>query len=797
MTANIVTRNYQLIIDGLDCSQCLVQMTGGYSHYGSQPGLIKIDGSLTLQRATNWTEDLDDRSNGRWAKGKEIKITIADTTGTLRSAPIIGTVYIIESEYDGINTLQIKFGCKLTLLDANTPPKHDICFPLGDETSNTTIVTTLLEKIGITGGFIGSIPGSMFVPSSRFNNGSLIGLIGQICYSQGCIGYQGNDGIIRIKPINLSPSPHFIRTVGKHEVEYKRLTGVEKPCEKIICSGVKLETKKPNPSDNWHDWREEYSKAKYYLPNASGDIVALREYREEKVNRLTRTISQKHFIWQPKVRLLPRHVDAGLALWYELKEFVDKVYEPPTGEICGLDEGRLKYTQTLRYQPFGLALAEWVDNNEHGWTETDLIVAEKIVEDWQYSDGSIPSIDPATGLLSNQPILSYQKLMYWPLGAILPEDDHVLPSSLQLARKEMRSWRKIAEDDWEEYYEERESIALADPNVLDRLEESGRDLTTASKIALTIKKREPYRSNSGQSHPPSPNRFPADAEVKEILITGETQLSSIFGSEFRARERHYQVEAGLLTSEAQAQRIAEIEGAILWGRYKGQAFASPVFDPLFEISPLAACHWLEPSGKEQKFLMDGATLSFVQGRCVFASDAIWAGLVGVRSVETSTAEDPPIPDPQDPTEQAIAKPYNKAVSFCSGRAIRTGFDVQSFGSSEPVSFYSIRAINPLDLTSAIAIKVKAESVQTRGTLASVQPITVATYIEGVQTRGTLASVQPITVATYVESVQARGTLASVQPITVTANTKGVQARGTLASVQPITVNIQTEAIQNV
>ncbi|MGK7929128.1 MAG: hypothetical protein AB4290_28475, partial [Spirulina sp.] len=696
MTANIVTRNYQLLIDGLDCSQVLTHMTGGYSHYESQSGVIKIDGSLTLQRTVGWTEDLDDRTNPRWARGKEINISLADTTGTLKPAPIVGKVYIIESEYDGRNTLQIKFGCKLSLLDAYTPPGKRVCFPLGDEMTNAYILTKLLERIGITDGFIGSISGLTTVPQSKLDNGSYISLIGQICYSQGRLAYQGNDGKIHIKPINLAPSPLLSRWVGAHEVSYDRLTGAEKPCEKIIVSGIGLKAEKPRSSDNWFRWEESYSKAAAFLPNASGDIIAWRKYFSEKVLRGSpRQIHQEEFVWQPKVALLPNETDSGLSLIHASKTYSTKTYEPQGSDPCGIDEGRLKQTQQLVYIPFGLGLAEWVENNpDHGWDVVSLILFQKIVTTYFYNDSSSTNI----------PILEIVINTYQSTGSIIPDHEGLaIPQSLDIIKRTIQGWYQIAPNDWEERYQEWESMAVAAPEAIEAIESRGESLSASGKMALIQTKKTPdARSNSGQNHPPAPERFPADADIVEIAIVGEANLPPVAGNQFRDRERHYQVEAGLLESQQQAERIAEIEGRILWGRYKGQSFACPVFDPLFEVSPLAAMHWIETDGKEQKFLIDGATISITQRQCVFASDGIWAGLVGIQPITIpSVIDDPPTPDPENEEEEITTKPYSKVIQFCSSLAISAKFRAYPYELDlSPISITSALGINFLDLTAS-------------------------------------------------------------------------------------------------
>jgi hypothetical protein len=130
MAVNLSARNYQLTIGNLNCTTALISAEGGWSHY-DQSGLALIDATFVLGRALDFTENLDDRINPRWARGGVINLLIADSTGVLRPCPILGHLYVLNAEYDGSYQLKIEAGCILNLLNFRTPLGDGACVDLG------------------------------------------------------------------------------------------------------------------------------------------------------------------------------------------------------------------------------------------------------------------------------------------------------------------------------------------------------------------------------------------------------------------------------------------------------------------------------------------------------------------------------------------------------------------------------------------------------------------------------------------------------------------------------------------
>ncbi|MEC4851191.1 MAG: hypothetical protein SAJ12_09275, partial [Jaaginema sp. PMC 1079.18] len=630
---NLSTRNYQLLIDGLDCSQALVALAGGFAHY-DQSGLVKIDGSLELRRVIGWSESLDDRLNSRWARGKEVKFYVADGAGILQLAPILGTSYIMEAEYDGIDKLTIQVGCKLTLLDYRTPPGEGIDIPLGIGTECDDVVIALLEKAGLSD-FVGTIPGRLSVPVSKLGNQSYIGLFGQLCWCNSQLAYQGRDGQIYVKPVNLFPPPLMgERWVERHAVKYERLSGAEKPCSRIIATGAKLESQPPKES--YQAIQETYGSTVSWVndtPTSARQVVRRglirRTHIKETVLRGIRRLVTQTKTYLPTSTIDPTSSFGGLRL--ASIETDTKIYEKqPAGN--GIDEGRLLRIEQEIKQAQGLFLREYsAANPSKPYSPLTLSVSQRTTTNYDYSA-------PVTIISETEAAV----------GSIFPNEDWLSPSNLELSQRQTQAWREIRPSDYlfEEIIEQPFGVAF--PETIEQIEQgiplSGINSapgfsSTASlslKLSLVQTTKNTKRSNSGQANPPSPERFPTDAEIIEKPITGESRLPPIAGSNFREREREFNLPTGLCTSQEQADKVAQIEGAILWGKYKGQSFTLPVSNNLFEVSPLAAIHWVEPkTGAIQKFLGDGWSIAFTDRQLIMAADGIWSGLVGYK----------PTPDP--------------------------------------------------------------------------------------------------------------------------------------------------------
>ena len=685
---NVSARPYALTIAGLDCLTALVSADGAFQHY-DQSGLALINATFILKRPFHWTESLDDRTNPRWARGQLVQTMVANSGGTPQAAPILGHLYILNSEFDGINELKIECGCILNLLMYRTPAGEGACFNLGEETNLTAIAQKLLRKAGAPP-LIGSIIGNpLKVPLRKITNESYIGLFGKLCWANGHIAWQDNLGRIRARQ-TLSGAMRQTPEVGLDDVRYQRLTGVEVPPEKIRVTGTLQSLKKVEDENSWKE--KEYGPAAMVYGSVAEVAqdsglnpfanVIIREttYREslDRPSRIKRTETK---VRQPRGLALPDIFVNDLFLRNDriMTEFRREKYiyewqeQKPEDECKEIDEGRLLKTSYVIRKPDILGLQRWYSQDEgrlevarqqRPFLETIDMTAETGETEYFYYDnpeedednpneddsggGGVPGI-PGEVEVDDQEqgipvvvlkIVSEKKL---PIGEILPQANWALPKQLRTCERQIRKWKLIRKGEWEYTESNYQSFALYQPDLVERLIDEG-DSGNASNesywmsfVNLVPTERRVDRSNSGQSTPPAPERFPIEYEVKEKNVSVTVRLPGLsFGYLFRDREREFTVDSGLLTSKEQARMIARIEGAILWGRYKGQSCTVAVSDAMFPVEPLDLAQWKDFYGSRHTFWMDGISLAMTQTRVLLAYDGIWKGsIVTINGVDVT------------------------------------------------------------------------------------------------------------------------------------------------------------------
>ncbi|MBD2005607.1 MULTISPECIES: hypothetical protein [Cyanophyceae] len=633
---NVSARDYALTIGGLNCTTALKSADGGYAHR-DQSGLILISATFVLGRAFGFAENMDDRSNPRWARGQLIKTFIADASGELAIAPILGTLYILNAEYNGINELKIEAGCILSLLSFRSAADDGACVDLGESRNFDYFALRLLQRAGISG-FVGSLGGYTLKTSlPKLTNESYIELFGKLCWASGNIAFQNKHGQIQVKSSNPKISPRILsRQLGLNDVRYERLTGAEKPCDVIKVSGV-IQELEPTKKDDTTTTIE-YGPARMVNPLAglSTIIVEITKTKEELKfdNRTKITTTTKR---QPLGLLMPEQsVFRGRVSLATGEQKVEKsYYEPSTNAKCNEpDEGRITRTEISVYKPYGVAYREYIaaqPTNSISFGLMQLVLESKTVIEYEYVDSdATPLISPTITTTTSQPA-----------AIILPEEKFAVgTSSLFAVERRIQKWRKIREGEWEETEKSYKPLGVARPEVIESLEANNVFLTLNAKLALVPFEDRLVKSNSGGAQPPAPDRFPPIYEIKEKQTSVEVRLPSMFGNPlFREREREFMVDGGLLVSEQQARMIGEIEGAILWGRYKGQSCSVSLEQSMFSATPLDRVDWLDPfNNLSHAFAIDGLTIALAQKRVVMQFDGIWIG-----TVPTLTPNAPPVP----------------------------------------------------------------------------------------------------------------------------------------------------------
>jgi hypothetical protein len=653
MPINLSARNYKLVIDGLDCTNCLVSADGGWSHY-DQSGLALIEATFILKRSIDWTESLDDRTNQRWARGKIITLDVADSANTLRPAPILGHLRILNAEYDGISQLKIEAGCILNLLNFRTPLGDGACFDLGTATDLNAIAIKLLQKTGISG-FSGSIAGApLTVSLPKLSNESYVQLFGKLCWANGCIAYQDNFGAVKVKNVSLFPIPIHTKSVGFDDAKYDRLTGTEKPCEKIRVTGVINRTKKTEPLTT--TVADEYGPLLLIDPesNSTGIILLSKTITTEKLDFQARTKTADTKKYEPLGRILPTEYPGrtGLALSEAVQETSyyeqQQDYANAGEDNCNNpDEGKLIKNTIIIFRTFGIVLREWMAANPKSIFIGTLnpVIAQSQLTSYEYKIKKKSASEPEIAIIPK-----ITSSTYIPIGAILPNENWAtIPLSLVVSESKAQIWEEIRLEEWkytEDFYQ---NIIIAFPELFDKPKDKNKsEPSISAKLTLTRKERKVIASNSGQATPPAPERFPPTHSIKQEQVKVEVNIPASFGSQFRPREREFSVDSGLLTSKSQAEKIGRIEGHMLWGRYKGQSIAIALSDELFSISPLVGSIWSDLSGSRHLFMIDGFSVAFTNNRFAAQFDGIWCGTVASGVVITPNEPIPP---------GAISPPY--------------------------------------------------------------------------------------------------------------------------------------------
>lgn len=678
MTVNLSARNYRLTIAGLDCTVLLVSVDGGYSHYDSS-GLILIDATLILRRTLDWVEELDDRTNPRWARGNQIDLKISDSTGVLRPAPVLGRLYILKAEYDGRRELKIEAGCLLNLLNFRTPAGDGACLNLGEQKALGAIGAKLLQKAGIFSwsGFVSGAP--LTTPIPKLTNESYVQLFGKLCYANGQFAYQDNLGVVRVEPVRLFPPSTKTFVIGRDDAQYQRLTGVESPCEIIRVTGTISKTTKTSPY--YRSVSEDYQ-------TQSGGAVKLtgKTIYQENLQFSQRKKSAKTEVYKPHEFIFGSSVTRTLALAEKNEEV--SFYEqatPFSEDNCDtLDEGRLIRKEILIYKPLYAAMTAWYE----GWLSffpsvrgEELILAEKVISTYRYTKpGTVYAMrgaDEASSLaeLPKPKIEPYFVTeTYKTIGELLPDDLHpnlARVKELALAGRTIESWDEFRKSEWEK---ETTVYQFFGNTIVSNV--SLTSVTITRKLELTLKSRKVERSNSGQATPPAPERFPSPYTVEEEAVNVKVQMPPVFGaSTRRPREKEIVLDGGFLTSKAQALSVGRIEGHILHGKHKGQTCSVAVTDEMFAIKPLAGVHWLDKN-RAHLFMADGIALAFVNNRLALSFDGIWSGTTAVNIPPDTLPDDIPAIINETIDRDGVAPPYSEIREIELGSG--SGLDLKFF-----------------------------------------------------------------------------------------------------------------------
>lgn len=670
-----VARPVRILVGGLDFSDCFISYSGARSTADTS-GLLSITGQIELQYIPGKTpESLDDRLNPqRWYRGQTIVLEIGNEAWGWSRFPH-GALRIIEAEFDGRGKLELKVGDLIAYGSFREATDYrDAGIDPPDFSTAGAIANRLLAKMGMPPliGGLGGLP--INYPINVGDN--YWSTIGQLAFSAGRYVYVDRFEVIRSVAMRLQPgAPELALTIGQDEIEYNRLTGAQKPPEKVVVVGTRKIVSAYTPYDV--SVSEEFG-PKYLLGgNSSAPILLSRTtvvddwQPQEDRRRITTTKLEARKLVNPDATSSPT------TLITSLKEVSDQLYEEPgNGDE---DKAKLLRVRSRRTAPKIIAIAPY----QNGWRNDPygLVDFQRAETTYRYTD------DEQT--TEQQREVLYETAANIAIGENWDTSGNS-PYTLHVGEDVATQWAEtIPELEWEEVTTTRKAAAKA--------ADEGRELpvntTLTAQLSLITTGRDRRTSNNGV-RPPAPDRRPPKYTVVEKPFEHKVRLPQKGGS---YRERAITLSVPFLPGEIGSsvalkrrrrvisfgtlgwpKYLGRLFGAMLIGRHKGSEISLPYRDALENIEPLSVVDVTEPLFEggtiTRSFLVDGDAYALTLGenRCGF--DLIWLGdrtgittaitvigPDGATTIETVALTDPPYVQP------LVIDSYGAGVSRWSAR----------------------------------------------------------------------------------------------------------------------------------
>lgn len=664
MAINTSARKHRLLIGGQDFSAGLVEVSNWQSTPIDGSGLIRTTATLTLIEVRGLPGSLDDRINSLWRVGQTVHIDVTtEDAGTLSRHPA-GTLRILSSEWDyESRRLTLNCGCLITLLSYRQPtdPKKTGIEP-GSLTSRNAIVRNLLQAAGITAIALPySLPYPLHYPEI---NGSYLEADGKLLYSAGFVGWIDKTETFRIKPVSLQGISQLTLQIGGDrgdELWWRRLSSAEGPREIIKVRGVKQIASFPEYPKQTTVTR--YGAANTVIPGAGNYTIVtgyetIREEYDSSAKKLTATrISYRSFSL-----VYPEKEPRSTNLVNDLLSIESRQFE--TG-----DEGKLISSYTKVYKQADVIEAEYIkykeENENVQFSLGNLILAEEIFTSYTYDRKNRPVSVTTTKYETEVAILTGTNHDWGPYP--LPPTNRV-PSEVTT-----ETWSNPRLNEWAHTVFGSKSYCRLKPELLTDETTTNQKLSLAADDSVSVREV----SNSGQTVPPAPERCPPKANFYDQQVCGEARFSQHGGNPYQERERVFQIDylAGKVQTQsnvdytstpiedctdAQCQKIAQIEGALLYGRFKGQDIGLNLNDALFNWEPLMRVNCVEPDGTQRVFALDDAHWYLGQQRAMCNFGCIWIGdASGITRTATVTTSAMVAPR----TAEGIASPGDTTISI--------------------------------------------------------------------------------------------------------------------------------------
>jgi hypothetical protein len=691
MSINLSIRNYQIVIAGLDCTRALVSFQGSDSKL-DEGGLVTFTGTIVLGRPDGF-ESLDDRRNTRWSRGNPILVKIADKSATLRNSPRCSHLHILSASFDlKTRKLTLQVGDIFALLNfkEGKGDKSGIC--LGTSVSKSEVVSRLLVAAGAPS-LSGFIPGVLQSPTPRLLEGSYIGQAGAIAASSGCflyvhegvptVGTLGTGGQPRVS-IDLMTSAVEYQRLGGEQAP-TRIT-VRANAKIVRENEDETETLTEEYGPALAVGRN--STTEILLRRIR---TADRFSRENKIRTIVTTTEQAAGLIDPTNPSFKGSV-ALMNAEYRIEQYFYETNSPvKDGESkCEKGEKGRLLKQTIEiYRPVAIAFKAIFETYpkdvlpgtkkpsfpialEYSFRDSyQLVLVERQVTTYQYeftsksakmpamNGGNAPEEDPEETKLEELEELGIGPkivtLIEKSIGTVLPEQWAYDPSAKhQLLRsfgrvvpveRQTNYWEELKFNEWEKREVNEKGFVLAYPDLKDELDQQLKKESLAYDPILMLALVPAQdgvkvtRSNAGQAQPPAPDTYNPAFSVQDAVVKGKATLPVDTAFQYRQRERELSFEylapqgttprEAIFNAREQANRLAQLWGQILWGRYKGVSCISDLADGWFGYRPLDRVNVTEPDGVAA-YWADGFSIAMSEAKCAIGFDGMLLGWASVQ-----------------------------------------------------------------------------------------------------------------------------------------------------------------------
>jgi hypothetical protein len=631
MPVNQSARNVRITIGGKDFTPCLMSFQGSDSHL-DQSGLITFTGTILLGNALGFDESLDDRKNPtRFCRGVPVILEVANLSGALVRHPR-GALRILTPKYDiEKQQMTLEVGDLISVLNFKEPTDPDKADnkscdgkPAGD------IIITLLQQSGIN-----SIGGAL--PSTIYNyplnlSGSYLASVGKLLYANNMFAWIDKNEIFQVQTANIVAGAGITMAIGQDEIWYRRLNGAESPVEIVKATGTEMIVRPPlNPME---DTTEQYSAASTVDKDYGNFSIIL-----ELIERIQDWDKDTHKLRITTNTYKPYGLVIPEVFWGENPPKITLVQSEINIEDSYFEtktECKLKLKRTKTYHPRLSYLAEYKEANPSLVADNVMQLVKSSEDNYEYDiKDRLKKITTSTSEIAITILNNTDE--NWSEWEFPPED-------LVLSEYKIQEWKEFNKDTWEYHASSLQCLVRVNPSAVKYL--TGSEVISNKTNLIPALNSERRLSNSGQELPPAPERCPTECNYEEKNIEEKVIFGDICASDLNPRERTFTVEflagrmesalkpgevvlqsttGGRSAASQQLQAIAQREGRLLQGRYKGQELATYMQDEIFSYYPLYPVTATEPDGTVQNYLADGCNWVVSQTKALWSCDGIWVG----------------------------------------------------------------------------------------------------------------------------------------------------------------------------